>query len=1371
MNADFPQNEREQLEAKLTALLLGELPADEAIEIGKAMERDPELKALYEQLKVTIGLVRESSVQPTAETAAQLKPLKMSSERREKLLAQFKTVTSKEFAKPAFRISVLLQFAAVLAILGLLAAMLLPSLAKAKRKSMGASVMTNLRMLDGAKQQWALENSKSGDAAPTMEELKPYLGRGESGLPSVAGESYVPGKVSEQSMVETTPAEAKKLIGRRAVTTTVTGDGKVQFSLLPPPPAQIALQTPPVLAPASPSPKVDIMFFGGQSAPSRDSEWIGALESQQPSTTNNGFVSRYAYIGNQPGQTIDIAGVQDQATTLGVNPDSMSLNYSAPGETGLALKGVMVTNLFAGASGNSENKTPILDDLPGVGRLYRSEPNLADANERVYSGLASDDVGGLRYVETNGVIVSQTGGGDLLKWGSFDGATNSVNIYAAQDASRESGRGETTPVAGTTILADSAEEPTQKTEIVLPAPLGAPTSHSTIVANGGSMPTGGFGGGGGGFSGNTGAASKPKSSVGGKQVEIAAATPAYDFELTTGAPVRTAAEDIGIAEKTAPYFAAKEQLENEKRWRQILAMRTGQEEVDKNLPKTKMVSVPDPATAAPPEKEGLGQKIRETFSGKVKRSARISIEQERPDIGGLAGPAVATGYDPYFVQTEFETIKSAAVLKKVVEDLKLDGGDKSKTQAAVEQLRKNIDVSPVKNTKLIEITAENAKPEEAARIANAVAQAYKDYRADEYEALKNHGILSLKQQLDEQDKKVQVAQAKVDELRKSLGVNDSLANAYGAEYLMTADRQKELAGQRIQQEAEYNQQKTLLDKLKSMDPESLKKALPIATADAQLNTLLGELDLAQQALLKLKVDYAPDHPKYKSAQELVDDLNRKIDDHVDGILTGLDSKVAASKAVLDKLKQEEQEQEKIDGLPESKIHIPIPAPPPQPEILTRENAFSTFSLNVSDVSFKLAAASLEKGQMPEPASIRSEEFINAFNYRDPDAGPGVPIAFASERARYPFAHNREMLRFSLKTAAAGRQAGRPLNIVLLLDNSGSMERADRVRIIQEALRVLAGQLQASDTFSIVTFARTATLRVDGVHGNQAATAAAEIAKLTPEGGTNLGDALDLAYETALHHYLANGDNRVVLLTDGAANLGDVNPDALKQKVEAHRKQGVALDCFGIGWEDYNDDLLEVLTRNGDGRYGFINKPEEASTEFAGQIAGALHVAASDVKVQVEFNPRRVTSYRQIGYAKHQLTKEQFRDNTVDAAEIAAQEAGNALYTVETNPQGEGSIATVRVRYKVPATGEYREQAWDVAYTGSAVALDQASPAMRLATTASAFSEWLATSPFAAEVSTDQLLRYLNGVPKIYGADTRPAKLEWMIRQAKSISGK
>ena len=426
---------------------------------------------------------------------------------------------------------------------------------------------------------------------------------------------------------------------------------------------------------------------------------------------------------------------------------------------------------------------------------------------------------------------------------------------------------------------------------------------------------------------------------------------------------------------------------------------------------------------------------------------------------------------------------------------------------------------------------------------------------------------------------------------------------------------------------------------------------------------------------------------------------------------------------------------------------------------------------MSDVSFKLAAASLEQGRMPEPATVRTEEFINAFDYRDPEAPAGVPVAFAFERARYPFAQNRDLLRFSLKTAAQGRQAGRPLNVVLLLDNSGSMERADRVRIIHEALRVLAAQLGPQDTLSVVTFARTARLWVDGVPGSQAGQVAEKVSELTPQGGTNLEEALNLAYRTALRHYLANGINRVVLLTDGAANLGSVEPEALKQKVEAHRRQGVALDCFGIGWEGYNDDLLEVLSRNGDGRYGFLNTPEEAATEFAGQLAGALRVAASNVKVQVEFNPSRVRAYRQLGYARHQLAQEQFRDNTVAAAQIGAAEAGNALYVIETDPRGNGPLGVVRVRYQLPGTNDYREQQWTVPYTGSAAPLEQASAALRLAAVAGAFSEWLVSSPFAAEVTPDRLLGYLRGVPEVYAPDARPRRLEWMLRQAQSLGGK
>lgn len=713
---------------------------------------------------------------------------------------------------------------------------------------------------------------------------------------------------------------------------------------------------------------------------------------------------------------------------------------------------------------------------------------------------------------------------------------------------------------------------------------------------------------------------------------------------TTSHPLETpkGGETSSRSQETAPTYAyseAKRKLEEARKVEQILALKLTSEKVEPSLPKTSMVEIMDTAQPGSDKEPSLFSRLPIIGSGTVSRSARIKIDRDQSDVSAptTAEAGQATGYDPYFFQTESETIRSDRVLGKVVHDLNLQNawadksGKKVTEKAAIERLRKCLEVRPVRNTSMFEIGAKAENGTEAANIANAVAKTYLDFRHEQRREVALSGVAGLEAARAKNQKRIEVAQAEVDRLSKPAAIPDE---------------------------------------------DTAPKRTPSTTA-----------------------------------------------------------------------------------------------PIPQPEILAAENPFSTFSLNVSDVSFKLAAASLEKGLVPDAATIRSEEFLNAFDYRDPEPAPGMRVAFAWERARDPFAQGRDLLRFSVKTAAEGRQAGRPMNLVLLLDNSGSMERADRVAIIREALKVLATQLHPEDKFSVVTFARTARLWVDGIAGNDAGKVADSLSELTPQGGTNLEEAMRLAYETALRHYLPAGINRVVLLTDGAANLGDVSPDSLKQKVEANRKQGIALDCFGIGWEGYNDDLLEVLSRNGDGRYGFINSPEEAATEFAGQLAGALHVAASDVKVQVEFNTNRVTVYRQIGYAKHQLTKEQFRDNTVDAAEIGAAESGNALYVVAVNPAGEGPLATVRVRYKVPGTSDYHEHEWAVPYSGNAAALEQSTPAMRLAATSASFAEWLVVSPHASEVTPNALLGYLSGVPDVYGADTRPKKLEWMIRQAKSMLGK
>lgn len=442
---------------------------------------------------------------------------------------------------------------------------------------------------------------------------------------------------------------------------------------------------------------------------------------------------------------------------------------------------------------------------------------------------------------------------------------------------------------------------------------------------------------------------------------------------------------------------------------------------------------------------------------------------------------------------------------------------------------------------------------------------------------------------------------------------------------------------------------------------------------------------------------------------------------------------------------------------------------PKPELRAVEQPFSTFSLNVSDVSLRLAEAALKKGQWPAKATIRSEEFVNAFDYRDPLPAEGERLAFRWERSRHPFAHDREVLRFSVKAAATGRKQAKPLNLVLLLDNSGSMERADRVVLIQKSLLGLSKQLTNRDRVSLVSFARRARLRIDNLPGDKLADAVRKLGELVPEGGTNLEEALDLAYATARNRYLPKGGNRVILLTDGAANLGELAPLSLKGKVEDQRRRGIALDCFGVGWDGYEDHMLETLSRNGDGRYAFLNDLSAVDEMFSRKLAGALRPAAADLKVQIEFNPERVELYRQVGFEKHQLKKEYFRDNSIDAAEIAAAEAGNALYVVKVNPRGKGDLGVFRIRFKEPDTGAYKEREWPLAHRREVVAFADSSSAMRLAVHAASFAEWLSESPYGSGFEFEEAEADLRVLRNEFPVEAPVERLSNMIGQARSIS--
>ena len=425
------------------------------------------------------------------------------------------------------------------------------------------------------------------------------------------------------------------------------------------------------------------------------------------------------------------------------------------------------------------------------------------------------------------------------------------------------------------------------------------------------------------------------------------------------------------------------------------------------------------------------------------------------------------------------------------------------------------------------------------------------------------------------------------------------------------------------------------------------------------------------------------------------------------------------------------------------------------ETLTSDEPFSTFSLNVSDVSFKLArTALLDNNSFPDGAKVRVEEFVNAFDYGDPAPSLSEKVACHIDQAAHPFLQQRNLMRVSMQTAAAGRATSQPLRLTILLDKSGSMERADREESVLRTMQALAKHLGPADLVTAVAFARQPHLIADQLSGDRAGELVGLVAATPSEGGTNLEEALKLADSLATRQFDGTATNRIVLITDGAANLGDADPESLKEKIIALRQRGIAFDACGVGADGLNDTILEALTRKGDGRYYFLDRPDDADANFVRQLAGSLRPAAKNVKVQVKFNPDRVSRYRLAGFEKHRLEKEDFRDDKVDAAEMAAAESGNAIYQFEADPQGSGDIGEVSVRFLDTSSGQMVERSWPIPYQPNAPRLSEAKPAIQLAATAAFLGEKLKGGPAAQAIDLAELapitnqLRNTNKAPEV-----------------------
>ncbi len=1365
MNPDQPS--RDEIEAKLTALLLGELPEEEARLLRWAVSQDAGLAKLHDQLELAIGLVRTAGKNPAA-TPGEHVPLKLSDERRKKLLAHFQTPRPKElFWLKRIEVPPLVTVLVVVAVIAVLAAMMLPVLSTAKSRSSRARIVAASSESSVAEQHRYFN--------PDVSAITPTVMPPPEVVTALPPEPTLSPPPMEIVLPKTETAAEVAQNETPAASTDTFSTSNFRNA------AGASAAAPPSPAPLQLPATVNFALSKGDVAlQSRVTDPANFDRIPQVSNDKLGAntLVQDGKLLYETGKFTQSEDKMNQALKLDADNSTALYYLNLKKQADLARVEIQHADDTQARMEHVEKQwvlpkevKPLPSIEAGRGPIAGVAPNQAPDS----SGNKRDEINGNNQpqVATLAGVVAQNrlsgtgggrggrGGGGFGGGGGGGGGGRAVNSTTAEPAANAISLG----------LNDSGTD-RSRAEVQTQNGWRDGSASAPVASSGGefnlnyqvnnrdispvpNLPTGGFPGAAG--NGPAGGNARPSPPRGAQMIN-------NSFD-SAGEVAAVQNQTIGgqnfyrndVSESDAEIIPT---LGNVPKMGNAFVSRNAMLMAPTAAPAPSGASVQssvegfyDDSYAAGNSAETAKELLKSSSDTSVLNGGNIYLGRTTVNAGELAldaakapapsqdfaanlGATMPSDRDQNVYQTQLHNAdpqQVTAELKKMFPSASPLRSNSSSQNSLLQQHTMNRSVST-------EVSKEPPKPSSDTLALNGT-NVYSG------ETILNAGTIALNVQPS--------APAPTPTL--------------DGQQLQTFNQQQ------IDDEKIYKEQLVQLQELKSIqtnNPEKLHEVLPQVVQDAVLNDLLSKLHEVQQKTVALTGDYATTNFAAIQNQSLKDELNREVDDRVHGIVAGQESKANSMKAALDALTASAAAKQKDQKEADVAIRKPpTNAPIPQPEILTRENAFSTFSLNVSDVSFKLAAASLEKGRMPDAASIRSEEFINAFDYRDPEAAAGQPVAFASERARYPFAQNRDLLRFSIKTAAAGHAADRPLNLVLLLDTSGSMERADRVAIIREAMRVLATQLHPQDTVSVVTFARTARLWADGVAGDKAGETLSQVGGITPEGGTNLEEAMRLAYETARRHYLANGINRVVLLTDGAANLGNVDAAALKQKVEAQRKQGIALDCFGIGWEDFNDDMLAELSGNGDGRYAFINSPEEAGTEFAAKLAGALQVAVQDVKVQVEFNPQRVISWRQIGYAKHQLTKEQFRDNSVLAAEIAVQEAGNALYTVETKPDGTGPVATVYVRYKVPGTEDVQEHSWDVPYAGNAVSLKQSSAAMRLAATASAFSEWLAASPFAQEVTPDELLKELSGVPEIYGADQRPKKLEWMIRQAKSLSGK
>ncbi|MGA9639724.1 YfbK domain-containing protein [Flavobacterium sp.] len=472
------------------------------------------------------------------------------------------------------------------------------------------------------------------------------------------------------------------------------------------------------------------------------------------------------------------------------------------------------------------------------------------------------------------------------------------------------------------------------------------------------------------------------------------------------------------------------------------------------------------------------------------------------------------------------------------------------------------------------------------------------------------------------------------------------------------------------------------------------------------------------------------------------------------------------------------------------IHI-SPAPTPNQEDYENfvENQFetpksaplSTFSIDVDNASYTNIRRFINNGQAVPKDAVRIEEMMNFFKYNYPQPTGNNPFSINTEYSDCPWNPKHQLLKIGLQGKNIPTENLPASNLVFLVDVSGSMSDSNKLPLLKQSLKILVNELRKEDKVAIAVYAGAAGLVLPPTSGDQKQTIIDALDNLNAGGSTAGGAGIELAYKTALANFIKGENNRVILATDGDFNVGSSSNKDMESLIEEKRKSGVFLTCLGYGMGNYKDSKMEILANKGNGNYAYIDNIQEANRFLGKEFKGSMFAIAKDVKIQIEFNPKHVQSYRLIGYENRKLRPEDFKNDAIDAGELGSGHTVTALYEIiptgiestyslpdlkytnTTNTANySNELATIKFRYKKPDGEKSIEMVQTI--NDKTIALKAASEDFKFTTAVAWFGLKLRDSKLVSDKDTKSILALAkNGLSK----DTDGYKAE-LVRLVETV---